>query len=54
MFDYDLVHELESTSKWRYWRIQYWLARIDWYRAERSVRTQPSIPWRDNPIFKEE
>lgn len=41
-----MIEELESTSKWRYLRIQYWLARIDWWRAERSVRKGPLIKWK--------
>ena len=52
MVDFDIVYELsENRSKWRYLRVQYWLARIKWYQVKQSVRKGPLRPWRE--IFDE-
>ena len=49
----DFIAELENTSKWRFLRIQYWLARIENWRMNRSVRKGTLIPWKDSELFNE-
>ena len=49
LFEVDTVYWLsENKSKWRYINIKYWLARLDWWRAERSCRKGLLTPWRSS------